>query len=87
MSDNQTGTKPDYVIKIGAVRAALWASKFERDGRQMTDWVIEIARTVKVGDTFKSTSRFTVAQLHSVLTVSQLAFEHIVKTDQEARTV
>jgi len=69
------------------VRAALWSSKAVRDGRESIDWRVQIDRTIKVGDTFHSSSHFTTAQLHSVITAAQLAFEHIVTAGREGRRV
>jgi hypothetical protein len=88
MSDElRTGTKPDHIIKIGAVRAALWSKTVQRDGRDLREWTIQLDRTIKVGDTFRSSSRFTTAQLHSIITAAQMSFEHIVTAGREVRKV
>lgn len=76
-----TGKKPIRVFAAGGVRAAIWENEIEKNGQQLTTHAVQVVRTYKDGDEFKSTSRFGLGDLPRVQLVAAKAFEFLSLRD------
>lgn len=62
--------KPAHFIKVGRVKAAIWANKTEKGG---TRYNVTISRIYKVGDKWKDSSSFGRDELPLAIKVLDLA--------------
>jgi hypothetical protein len=67
--------KPAHQIRVGSIRAAIWANKNE-EGRQWFN--VTIARLYRDGEQWKDTSSFRRDDLLVVAKVADLAFNWIL---------
>ena len=72
-----TENKPVKVFKAGGVRAAIWANQIKRNGSDVTVHSVQIDRTFKQGEEWKTTSSFPLNDLAKVQLVATKAFEFI----------
>ena len=70
--------QPEKKFRMGGVVATVWKNKQKnKEGKEFEVYSINIDRTYKDGDEFKQTSSYKVNDLHKVVRVAELAFDHI----------
>lgn len=77
------GKKPVQLFKAGGVRAAIWMNTIERDGQSIPTYSVQIDRTYKDGEEWKTTNRFGVNELAKVELLTRKAFEFLTLKDQD----
>ena len=80
-----SGTKPIKVFRAGAVRAAVWRDTITRNGVEIVVHNVQIDRTFKDGDEYKSSSSFDAARdVPRLLLVASKAYEFVaLKAEDE----
>jgi len=70
--------KPVAVFRAGGISATVWANEAEKNGARVTMHSVQVERTYKVGEEYKTTSSFGVQDLPRVELVAARAFEWLV---------
>jgi len=68
------GQRPVHEIKLGRVRASIWAN---RSGRNTAWYSVSLVRCYRDGDTWKETSSFGRDDLPLVAKASEMAYRWI----------
>ena len=77
------GKKPLRVFKAGGVRAAIWENTIEKDGENRPVYSIQIDRTYKDGEEWKTSNHFRLTELARVELVARKAFEFLSLKSQD----
>ena len=72
-----TENKPIKVFKAGGVRAAIWENTIKRNGNDATVYSVQLDRTYKQGEEWKTTSSFQLNDLAKVQLVASKAYEYL----------
>lgn len=69
--------KPIRVFKSGGIRAVVWCNTIAQGGKDIDVHSVQINRTYKQFDEFKTTNSFNVRDLPKVELVARKAFEFL----------
>lgn len=78
--------KPVKVFRSGGIRLAIWMNTTTKDGRDVTMPSIQIDRTYKSGDEFKTTHRFGERDLLEIAALAMEGHRHLRLRQAEPET-